>query len=230
VLLPPFAAAVVVIVVTGGTAAPLLALVAAGALAGAGLAIIIASAVYKGLSVGDYIVIAFAGAIVGASIGLAVGILTGAAGAAALPAFVNASSALGAAAGGVSSETLAFVNSASPGKFLELVVIGTIIGGLTGEAFGTPKTASVDTLDLTSVFTALGVDVPKNALIIYASAVNGYFTTAHLTGTDTHVPDWLGTLFTLSGIVIPGVAAGINAANAAPAAGNAASGLAPATP
>jgi hypothetical protein len=59
---------------------------------------------------------------------------------------------------------------------------------------------------------------------------------AHLTGTDTHVPDWVGTLFTLSGILMPGGAAiySLQTSAAAPAAVPSVSGamlaLAPATP
>jgi hypothetical protein len=151
-----------------------------------------------------------------------VGVLTGAAGAAALPSFINASSALGAATGSVSSATLGIVNGASPGKFLEIVLVGTAIGFLTGEAVGAKVGVGVDTVDFTPILGALGKDLPVTVLVVYESAVNGYFLTAHLTGSDTGLPDWLAALIQLSGVAVPAglVIAGVAPVQAAPAALN----------
>lgn len=70
------------------------------------------------------------------------------------------------------------------------------------------------------------IEIPKTALVIYASAVNGDFTTASFTGADTGLPDWVGLVFTLSGIAIPAGAA-IFGAQAAPQAETTVLNLAP---
>jgi hypothetical protein len=133
----------------------------------------------------------------------------------------NASAVYGATAGGLSSATLGIINGVRPKDFLGLVILGTVLGYFSGEAVGAHFTPAIDTVDVTPSLSVFGVNVPTTYLAIYAGAVNGFFTTANITGLDTHLPHWLGVVVTLSGILIPGGAVLFGAAAAPQAASTA---------
>jgi hypothetical protein len=220
---------VALVVLTGGTAAPLLAIAAAGALIGAGAAILIARATSSDLSFGDYIAVALTGAVIGASVAVGVAVIAGAPAAATLPAWFNAQGALGAAFGSISSTVLGVTNGVSPWALFGTVLLGTLIGYASGEATGLGKDISIDTADLTPSLKAVGLDLSKSVLAAYSGGVNGYFTTAGVTGEETHLPSWLGTVFTLSGIFVP-AGASLYGVWATPGAATAAANAAPAVP